>query len=120
MVMAYLLLRSFGRRYLIALASRMEFRISASGSDRRQRQPLENGERLLNVMAPRASAVHRSGYGASLVPPKRRRGSARPRHACHGKAFDLVVEGQEPLTGQVEAVVSPKLAVGDVDEDPLR
>jgi hypothetical protein len=35
------------------------------------------------------------------------------------KAFDLIVEGQEPLTGQVEAVVGPQLAVGDVDEDLL-
>ena len=27
------------------------------------------------------------------------------------------MEGQEPLTGQVEAVVGLQLAVGDVDED---
>src|SRR3954464_3942786 len=37
----------------------------------------------------------------------------------HAKAFDLVVEGQEPLTGQVEAVVGLQLAVGNVDEDLL-
>jgi hypothetical protein len=29
------------------------------------------------------------------------------------------VERQEPLAGQVEAVVGPQLAVGDVDEDLL-
>jgi hypothetical protein len=27
------------------------------------------------------------------------------------------VEGQEPLAGQLEAVVGPQLAVGDEDED---
>jgi hypothetical protein len=43
-------------------------------------------------------------------------GSSETRH---GEAFDLVVEGQEPLTGQVEAVFGLQLAVGDVDEDPL-
>ena len=37
--------------------------------------------------------------------------------ARDGEAFDLVVEGQEPLAGQVEAVVGLQLAVGDVDED---
>ena len=36
-----------------------------------------------------------------------------------GEAFDLVVEGQEALAGQVEAVVGLQLAVGDIDEDPL-
>src|SRR5687768_8386612 len=36
-----------------------------------------------------------------------------------GEAFDLVVERQEALTGQVEAVVGSQLVVGDVDEDPL-
>jgi hypothetical protein len=35
----------------------------------------------------------------------------------HGKAFDLVVEGEESLSGQVEAVVCLQLAFGDVDED---
>jgi hypothetical protein len=29
------------------------------------------------------------------------------------------VEGQEPLAGEVEAVVRLQLAVGNVDEDPL-
>ncbi len=37
----------------------------------------------------------------------------------HGRAFDLVVEGEESLSGQVEAVVGLQLAVGDVDEDPF-
>jgi hypothetical protein len=37
----------------------------------------------------------------------------------HGKAFDLIVESQEPLSGQVEAVVCLQLAFGDVDEDVL-
>jgi hypothetical protein len=36
-----------------------------------------------------------------------------------GEAFDLVVESQEPLAGQAEAVVGPQFAVGDVDEDPF-
>ena len=31
----------------------------------------------------------------------------------------LVVESQEPLAGEVEAVVGPQLAVGDIDEDPF-
>src|SRR5688500_5233447 len=34
-----------------------------------------------------------------------------------GEAFDLVVERQEALAGQVEAVVGSQLVVGDVDED---
>jgi hypothetical protein len=37
--------------------------------------------------------------------------------ARFGEAFDLVVESQEALAGQVEAVVGSQLAVGDVDED---
>jgi hypothetical protein len=43
------------------------------------------------------------------------RTSRRP----HGQAVDLVVEGEEPLAGEVEAVVGLQLAVGDVDVDPL-
>jgi hypothetical protein len=35
----------------------------------------------------------------------------------HGKAFDLVVEGEESLAGKVEAVVCLQLAFCDVDED---
>jgi hypothetical protein len=35
----------------------------------------------------------------------------------HGKAFDLVAEGEESLSGQVKAVVCLQLAYGDVDED---
>jgi hypothetical protein len=41
---------------------------------------------------------------------------ASSRGSC-GKAFDLVMERQEPLTRQVEAVVGLQLAAGDVDED---
>jgi hypothetical protein len=37
--------------------------------------------------------------------------------ARFGEALDLVVEGQEPLARQVEAVVGPQFAVGDEDED---
>jgi hypothetical protein len=37
--------------------------------------------------------------------------------ARHWEAVDLVVERQESLTGEVEAVVGPQLAVGEVDED---
>jgi len=33
------------------------------------------------------------------------------------RAFDLVVEGEESLSGEVEAVVRLQLAFGDVDED---
>ena len=39
--------------------------------------------------------------------------------ARDGEALNLVVESQEPLTGQIEAVVGLQLAVGDVDEDPF-
>ena len=35
----------------------------------------------------------------------------------HSRAFDLVVEGEEALAGQVEAVVRLQLAFDDVDED---
>jgi hypothetical protein len=35
----------------------------------------------------------------------------------HRRTFDLVVEGEESLSGQVEAVVRLQLAFGDVDED---
>ena len=37
--------------------------------------------------------------------------------ARDGEAFDLVVEGEEALSGQEEAVVGLQLAFGDVDED---
>ena len=36
-----------------------------------------------------------------------------------GEPFDLVVEGQEPLAGELEAVLGLQLAVGDVDVDLL-
>jgi len=39
--------------------------------------------------------------------------------ARFSEAFDLVVESQEALAGEVEAVVGLQLAVGDVDEDPF-
>ena len=39
--------------------------------------------------------------------------------ARFGESFDLVVESQEPLAGQVEAVVGFQFAVGDIDEDPF-
>ena len=37
--------------------------------------------------------------------------------ARFGEALDLVVESQEALAGEVEAVVGPQLAVGHGDED---
>jgi hypothetical protein len=43
------------------------------------------------------------------------------QHVCyvtvrsHGRAFDLVVEGEESLSGEVETVVRLQLAFGDVD-----
>jgi hypothetical protein len=37
--------------------------------------------------------------------------------ARFGEALDLVVESQEPLAGQVEAVIGLQLAVRDVDGD---
>jgi hypothetical protein len=39
--------------------------------------------------------------------------------APDGDAFDLVVERQEALTGQVEAVGQSSLAVGHADVDPF-
>src|SRR5688572_8283430 len=39
------------------------------------------------------------------------------RVRSHGRAFDLVVEGEESLSRQVEAVLRLQLAIGDVHED---
>jgi hypothetical protein len=39
--------------------------------------------------------------------------------ARFGESFDLVAESQEPLAGEVEAVVGSQFAVGDIDEDPF-
>src|SRR3954447_3015307 len=56
------------------------------------------------------SAGSSAGSGAATGRRSRTRG---------GEAFDLVVQGQEALTGQGEAVLGLQLSVGDMDEDPL-